>query len=86
MRLSGSSEIFLGRASATRCRPEEGGFGHRAAIDRNHSDLVKFSHLDSDLESIARKVKDLAQNAEATFGRQVIVDECQFYPSLFCLI
>jgi protein SERAC1 len=50
--MSGKPTVLVDSASATHSRPWEDGDRYAQAINRNHSDLVKFTKQDEDYEVV----------------------------------
>ncbi|EFQ27410.1 hypothetical protein CGRA01v4_04490 [Colletotrichum graminicola] len=61
--MSGERIILVTKASATHCRHWEDGPENICAINRSHSDMVKFGVEDHDYESVRGKLEALAQRA-----------------------
>jgi hypothetical protein len=59
--MTGPLEYIVEVDSATYCRPEETEAEHIAAIDRPHSNLVKFADHEGDLERVTERIRDLAE-------------------------
>ncbi|PTB43606.1 hypothetical protein M441DRAFT_56598 [Trichoderma asperellum CBS 433.97] len=67
--MSGAKAILVTKSSATHCRPWEDGAEHICAINRSHSDMVKFVPNDPDYLTVRDKIKGLARRAFKGRGR-----------------
>ncbi|KAL7910421.1 ankyrin repeat-containing domain protein [Trichoderma velutinum] len=61
--MSGEPAVLVSKASATHCRPWENGPEHICAINRTHSELVKFTQDDPEYDRVLGRIKSLAQRA-----------------------
>ncbi|KAL7948676.1 nacht and ankyrin domain-containing protein [Trichoderma barbatum] len=61
--MTGAPAILVSKSSATHCRPWEGGTEHTCAINRTHSDMVKFAEEDSEYDMVLVQIKKLVQQA-----------------------
>jgi hypothetical protein len=61
--MGGPTAILVTKASATHCRSWEDGPEHICAINRTHSDIVKFEPEDHEYEMVLQRLKNLAQRA-----------------------
>ncbi|CEJ83117.1 hypothetical protein VHEMI03143 [[Torrubiella] hemipterigena] len=63
--MTGPEALLVTRESATTCRPWEAGPEYACAINRSHSELVKFNHHDADYENVCERLRGLAHRAVA---------------------
>ncbi|UKZ56936.1 hypothetical protein TrVGV298_010783 [Trichoderma virens] len=61
--MSGKPAALVSKASATHCRPWEDGPEHICAINRTHSEMVKFSVEDPEYDKVLGRIRSLAQHA-----------------------
>lgn len=61
--MEGPEEWLVDKTSATHGRPWEDGPEHIVAMDRSHSDLVKFSANDPDLDKVRARLKGLCHRS-----------------------
>ncbi|KAM6478238.1 nacht and ankyrin domain-containing protein [Trichoderma sp. SZMC 28011] len=61
--MSGEPAVLVSKSSATHCRPWENGPEHICAINRTHSEMVKFRQEDPEYDRILGRIKSLAQRA-----------------------
>ncbi|KAL6812492.1 nacht and ankyrin domain-containing protein [Trichoderma sp. SZMC 28015] len=61
--MSGEPAVLVSRSSATHCRPWENGAEHICAINRAHSEMVKFGQEDPEYDRVLGRIKSLAQRA-----------------------
>ncbi|PTB38490.1 hypothetical protein M441DRAFT_71922 [Trichoderma asperellum CBS 433.97] len=62
--MTGPDAILVTKPSAIHCRPWEDGAEHICALDRTHSEMVKFKPNDSDYKDIVKeKIKGLSRRA-----------------------
>ncbi|KAL7934394.1 ankyrin repeat-containing domain protein [Trichoderma chlorosporum] len=61
--MSGASAVLVSKASATHCRPWEDGPEHICAINRAHSEMVKFAEGDPEYDKVLGRINSLAQRA-----------------------
>lgn len=61
--MTGPAAVLVTKSSATHCRPWEDGAEHICAINRTHSEMVKFSPHDSDYNDVREKLKGLSRRA-----------------------
>lgn len=64
--MSGEPAVLVSKASATHCRPWENGPEHICAINRTHSEMVKFAQEDPEYNKVLGRIKSLAQRAITT--------------------
>ncbi|KAJ4856987.1 hypothetical protein T069G_07884 [Trichoderma breve] len=64
--MSAEPAVLVSKASATHCRPWEDGPEHICAINRTHSEMVKFSQEDSEYEKVLGRIKSLTRRAIKT--------------------
>lgn len=64
--MSGEPAVLVSKSSATYCRRWEDGPEHICAINRSHSEMVKFSQEDSEYEKVLGRIKSLTQRAIIT--------------------
>ncbi|KAL7795561.1 ankyrin repeat-containing domain protein [Trichoderma afarasin] len=64
--MSGEPAVLVSKASATHCRLWEDGPEHICAINRSHSEMVKFSQEDSEYEKVLGRIRSLTQRAIIT--------------------
>ncbi|KAK5987003.1 Nephrocystin-3-like protein [Cladobotryum mycophilum] len=62
-KMTGPPAVLVAKASATHCRPWEDGPEHICAINRTHSEMVKFRPDDSDYRNVLEKMKALSKQA-----------------------
>ncbi|PON27255.1 hypothetical protein TGAM01_v203636 [Trichoderma gamsii] len=62
-RMSGELAVLVTRASATHCRNWENGPEHICAINRTHSEMVKFAEEDPEYDKVLGRIKTLALRA-----------------------
>ncbi|KAF3057728.1 Ankyrin repeat domain-containing protein 50 [Trichoderma lentiforme] len=67
----GEPAVLVSKASATHCRPWEDGPEHICAINRTHSEMVKFSQEDSEYEKVLGRIKSLTRRAIKTRRKQI---------------
>lgn len=67
--MDGPKVLLVTKSSATRCRPWEDGADHACAIERSHSDMVKFGREDRFCDIALQKIKGLAKRALITGDR-----------------
>jgi hypothetical protein len=68
-KMGGPDAILVTKSSATHCRHWEGGAEHICAINRTHSEMVKFEREDDEYEKVSQILKRLAQRALQARGR-----------------
>lgn len=61
--MSGPKEVLVSKVSATYCRHWEDGPGHICAIQRTHSEMVKFAPHDPVYAAIRVRLQGLSQRA-----------------------
>ncbi|PTB52198.1 hypothetical protein M431DRAFT_522241 [Trichoderma harzianum CBS 226.95] len=69
--MSGEPAVVVSKASATHCRPWEDRPEYICAINRTHSEMVKFSEEDFEYEKVLGRIKSLTQRAITTRRRQI---------------
>ncbi|KAJ0108861.1 hypothetical protein J7T55_011355 [Diaporthe amygdali] len=62
-RMAGPKAVLVAKSSATHCRPWEDGPEHICAINRSHSDMVKFGQEDHEYEQTLQRLRGLAKRA-----------------------
>ncbi|KAK1244211.1 hypothetical protein MKX08_002349 [Trichoderma sp. CBMAI-0020] len=62
-KMTGAPAILVSKSSATHCRPWENGQQHICAMDRTHSEMVKFSSEDSEYEKVLGRLQSLVREA-----------------------
>ncbi|TPX14029.1 uncharacterized protein E0L32_000423 [Thyridium curvatum] len=62
-KMEGPPAVLVTKSSATHCRPWEDGLEHICAVDRTHSDMVKFRSQDSEYEKARILISGLARRA-----------------------
>lgn len=68
--MTGPKRVLVTKQSATNCRPWESGSDHICAINRTHSNMVKFEPGEGkDYENVAGMLKGLAQRATGAQNR-----------------
>lgn len=67
--MDGPKTILVTKSSATHCRPWEDGPEHICAVNRTHSNMVKFKLHDEELDKALQRLKGLAQRARTTRNR-----------------
>ncbi|PKK53500.1 hypothetical protein CI102_1943 [Trichoderma harzianum] len=67
--MSGEPAVVVSKASATHCRPWEDRPEYICAINRTHSEMVKFSEEDFEYEKVLGRIKSLTQRAITTRRR-----------------
>ncbi|KAK3347271.1 putative kinesin [Lasiosphaeria hispida] len=68
-KMVGSSRRLVTRSSATSCLPKGGSSDHAVAINRTHSDLVKFASHDSDYDGVSHVLSKIHHRCEYISGR-----------------
>jgi len=63
--MSGPPATLVTKDSAIRCPPWENGPGHICAVDRNHSEMVKFAAEDAEYRKALVRIEDIARRALA---------------------
>lgn len=61
--MNGPNVVLVTKSSATHCRPWEDGPEHMCAINRTHSNMVKFGQEDPDYERTLQRLGGLAKRA-----------------------
>ncbi|KAK4069551.1 uncharacterized protein Triagg1_6975 [Trichoderma aggressivum f. europaeum] len=61
--MSGEPAVLVSKASATHCRPCENRPEHICAINRTHSEMVKFAQEDPEYNRVLGRIRSLAQRA-----------------------
>lgn len=61
--MAGPVAVLVSKSSATHCRPWENGQQYICAINRNHSEMVKFSSEDSEYEKVRARIQSLVREA-----------------------
>lgn len=61
--MTGPGALLVNRTSATNCRRWEDRIGNIRAINRTHSDMVKFGPEDDNYEDVCRKLRDITWKA-----------------------
>ncbi|KND89201.1 Protein SERAC1 [Tolypocladium ophioglossoides CBS 100239] len=61
--MKGPLAVLVTKSSATHCRPWEDGTEHMCAIDRTHSDMVKFGQHDNEYDKARGRLIGLARRA-----------------------
>lgn len=61
--MAGPTAVLVTKSSATHCRPWETGLEHICAIDRTHSEMVKFGPQDEEYEKVVEIIKGIVQRA-----------------------
>ncbi|OPB38898.1 hypothetical protein A0O28_0020040 [Trichoderma guizhouense] len=62
--MSGPAAILVSKSSATHCRERENGSQSICAIDRTHSEMVKFGPEDDEYEKVIELIQSLARKAQ----------------------
>ena len=68
--MSGKPTVLVDIDSATHARPLYNGDRFTLAINRNHSDLVKFSRYDEDYERVLCHLQTLLGEAESVIRKR----------------
>ncbi len=63
--MAGPPAVLVSKTSATNCRPWEDGPEHICAINRTHSEMVKFRPQDHDYDKALLQIQGLVQRAMA---------------------
>ncbi|KAF2193038.1 hypothetical protein K469DRAFT_551882 [Zopfia rhizophila CBS 207.26] len=61
--MNGPEAFLVTKSSATHCRSWEDGPEHICAVNRTHSDMVKFRQQDHEYEKVLQRLKGLARRA-----------------------
>lgn len=61
--MTGKPAVLVSKSSATHCRPWEVGPEHICAINRTHSDMVKFAEEDDEYDKVVGHIRTLVQRA-----------------------
>lgn len=61
--MTGPVAVLVTKSSATHCRPWENGQQYICAINRTHSEMVKFSSEDSEYEKVLGRLQSLVREA-----------------------
>ncbi|KAH7305022.1 hypothetical protein B0I35DRAFT_382185, partial [Stachybotrys elegans] len=64
--MSGPNVCLVTKASATNCQPWVSGPEHVCAINRTHSEIVKFQHQDHDYKNVIQRMKSLIRQSLKT--------------------
>jgi len=75
--MTGPPAVLVTKSSATHCRPGEDGPEHMCAINRTHSELVKFSDQDHEYDKVLLRLKGLARRAVQRRGTSGFTDSQQ---------
>ncbi|EHK41651.1 hypothetical protein TRIATDRAFT_302109, partial [Trichoderma atroviride IMI 206040] len=62
-KMTGPDAILVTKSSAIHCRPWEDGAENICALNRTHSEMVKFKPNDSDYNIVKEKIKGLSRRA-----------------------
>ncbi|EHK42206.1 hypothetical protein TRIATDRAFT_14480, partial [Trichoderma atroviride IMI 206040] len=62
-KMTGPVAVLVSKSSATHCRPWENGQQYICAINRTHSEMVKFSSEDSEYEKVLGRLQSLVREA-----------------------
>ncbi|KAL7785260.1 hypothetical protein V8C37DRAFT_419985 [Trichoderma ceciliae] len=62
-KMIGPAAVLVSKSSATHCRPWEDGPQYICAIDRTHSEMVKFGPEDHEYEKVIGRIESLARRA-----------------------
>lgn len=68
-KMTGPVALLVTKASATHCRGQEIGAEHMCAINRTHSNMVKFEPHDNEYEKARVRLIGLARRAVANQGQ-----------------
>lgn len=81
--MKGPDAILVAQASATHNRSWENKAHHIQAINRDHSQLVKFRANDEAYRRILGTLKEFTKQASTMRrGRKIELEECKFYQQL----
>ncbi|KAL6697259.1 nacht and ankyrin domain-containing protein [Trichoderma pleuroticola] len=69
--MSGEPAVLVSKASATHCRHGENGPENICAINRTHSEMIKFSQEDPEYDQVLGRIKSLARRAIITRGKLI---------------
>lgn len=61
--MKGEAAVLVSKTSATHCRPWEDGPQHICAIDRTHSEMVKFGPEDVEYDKVLGRIESLVRGA-----------------------
>ncbi|KAL6826497.1 hypothetical protein V8C40DRAFT_244386 [Trichoderma camerunense] len=61
--MTGEPAVLVSKASATHCRPWENTAEHICAINRTHSEMVKFGQEDPEYDRVLGRIRSLVQRA-----------------------
>lgn len=67
--MTGPSTILVTKSSATHGRPWEDGAEQICAINRTHSEMVKFGPHDADYKNVRERLSGLSRRAFASQNR-----------------
>ncbi|EHK49999.1 hypothetical protein TRIATDRAFT_261370 [Trichoderma atroviride IMI 206040] len=68
-KMTGPTTVLVTKPSATHCRPWENGPEHICAINRTHSEMVKFSPDDANYKNVRDRLSGLCRRAFASRDR-----------------
>ncbi|KAL7900031.1 hypothetical protein HDV63DRAFT_370169 [Trichoderma sp. SZMC 28014] len=68
-KMTGPTTVLVTKSSATHCRPWEDGAEHICAINRTHSEMVKFGPHDADYKNVRERLSGLCRRAFASRDR-----------------
>ena len=63
--MKGPKELLVSIPSATHCIPEVDKRGHMCAIDREHSEIVKYAQHDSVYDPVKQQLQEIVARAVA---------------------
>lgn len=80
--MEGTPAVLVDSSSATHGRPWEDKAHHIQALDRAHSNLIKFSRHDSDYDTVLDVLDDFSEEAGCVIERRLSPHEGTFSNSL----
>lgn len=72
--MKGPLAVLVTKSSATHCRPWEDGEEYMCAIDRTHSNMVKFGQHDNEYDKVRGRLIGLARRAVTKVHRGLATD------------
>ncbi|PON24619.1 hypothetical protein TGAM01_v206549 [Trichoderma gamsii] len=71
--MTGTAAVLVSKSSATHSRPWETGQQYICAINRTHSEMVKFSSEDSEYEKVVGRIQSLVREARRAHEVQALI-------------
>ncbi|KAL7803977.1 hypothetical protein V8C43DRAFT_320587 [Trichoderma afarasin] len=75
-KIAGPAAVLVSKSSATHCREWENGPQFICAIDRTHSEMVKFRSEDDEYEKVVELIQSLAREARQTRQCRGQIQKC----------